>query len=399
MISPRTRVRLASGATLLALLVQFGGLTAATSADAAPAPTHPVHTRLHGAPPPMLGGKQVQLTDVSATGPDDIWATGVPLGLDPLVMHWNGTRWSTTVLGGGQTGLDAIDALSPTNVWAAGFDFTARGAALIEHWDGTSWTHVPTPTEPDDTFELLDIGFVSPDDGYAFGAIGSGFRTAGAHAFSRGGRAGGPAWDAYVTLHWNGTSWTQIETDGNEFESLSASSPTDAWMVGRATDGTTITQHWDGSTWTVVPSPSLGTDNDLSAVKDISPDDVWAAGNGYEKGTYALHWNGTKWKLIRDAAQAPADTFGIDGTSPQDVWMTGDQAATQGLIEHWDGHAWALVDTDTSGLQQPQIESVVALSPTDAWAVGAYYIQHRHSFRIHHLILHWDGTAWSRYQP
>lgn len=286
--------------------------------------------------------------------------------------------------------------MSPTNVWAVGFDYSTYGTALIEHWDGTSWTRVAAPTEPDTTFVLSGVGFITPNDGYAFGEIGSELQTP-QHSGVESVGADQPDWDGYVTLHWDGTSWTQVQTDGDVFEALSSSSPTDAWMVGRSPDGTSITQHWDGSDWTVVASPSRGTDNDLLSVTDISPNDVWAAGNAYERGTYSLHWNGTTWKLISDAAQRPADLMSIDGNSSHDVWISGDQGATYGLLEHWGGRSWTSTDTGTTGLTQPQIQAVATIAPDDAWAVGEYFLFKDHRSYTRRLILHWDGTAWTRF--
>lgn len=387
-------IRYPSRASVTAALAVSACLVATAPAAMAGSVVIPGRT---ATPAPMFHGKQVDLVDISATGPDDIWATGVAFNVQPLVLHWDGTRWSTSVLGGDDMGFEAITALSATDVWAVGFDYSQYGTTLIEHWDGSSWTRVDAPTEPDTTFVLMAADFISPDDGYAFGALGSeDIRRPEQAELSGGNGDAKPAWDSYVTLHWDGTSWSQVRTNGVEYEALSATSPTDAWMVGRAADGTTITRHWDGSTWTVVASPSRGTDNDLVAVEEISPNDVWAAGDAYEHGTYALHWDGTKWKLIADAATRPADTMDIDGTSGHDVWMSGVQGATRGLLEHWDGHSWTSVDTGTTGLQQPQIQAVATLSPTDAWAVGEYFLSRGHQYYQRRLILHWDGTAWTR---
>jgi hypothetical protein len=48
-------------------------------------------------------------------------------------------------------GVSAVAALSPTNVWAVGAGPGSSGdipAALIEHWNGTSWSIVSTPSGP-----------------------------------------------------------------------------------------------------------------------------------------------------------------------------------------------------------------------------------------------------------
>jgi hypothetical protein len=47
---------------------------------------------------------------------------------------------------------DAVDDLSPDDAWGVGTSFgcgagaTAADETLIEHWDGKTWTALPTPT-------------------------------------------------------------------------------------------------------------------------------------------------------------------------------------------------------------------------------------------------------------
>ena len=47
--------------------------------------------------------------------------------------------------------LYGVTAISATNVWAVGYSVTSNAGAtpthaLIEHWDGTSWSVVPSPS-------------------------------------------------------------------------------------------------------------------------------------------------------------------------------------------------------------------------------------------------------------
>jgi hypothetical protein len=76
-------------------------------------------------------------------------------------------------------------AVSSTDVWATG----ERGSGtLIEHWDGTDWTLVPSPTPPGKLCNPLDgVAIVSAHDIWAVGS-------------SQDGASGSPS---TLTEHWD----------------------------------------------------------------------------------------------------------------------------------------------------------------------------------------------------
>src|SRR5262249_41623106 len=59
------------------------------------------------------------------------------------------------------------------------------------------------------------------------------------------------------------------------------------------------------------------------------------------------------------------------------------------LVEHWDGSAWSVVDSP-NGPDNNGLGSVVALSPSDVWAVGVTGNDLEQP-----LAEHYDGTSWS----
>jgi hypothetical protein len=89
--------------------------------------------------------------------------------------------------------------------------------------------------------------------------------------------------------------------------------------------------------------------------------------------------------------------FGASAESSTDAWAVGtyDTPRSQTLILHWDGTAWSKVKSPNPGWSDNVLYGVSALSATDAWAVGYYdsYTAARSVLRT--LVLHWDGTAWS----
>jgi hypothetical protein len=63
------------------------------------------------------------------------------------------------------------------------------------------------------------------------------------------------------------------------------------------------------------------------------------------------------------------------------------------LIEHWDGTNWSIVACPNPG--GASLTSVIALTASDAWAVGRYVTA---SNTAASLILKWDGVTWMRVQ-
>ena len=95
------------------------------------------------------------LTSVQAVSANDIWAVGSSFTLDSvgktLVEHWNGKTWSIIVspnTSGTLSGLSGVAVVSSTNAWAVGYSFTGNGTGptVIEHWNGTKWSIVPSPS-------------------------------------------------------------------------------------------------------------------------------------------------------------------------------------------------------------------------------------------------------------
>jgi hypothetical protein len=81
-------------------------------------------------------------------------------------------------------------------------------------------------------------------------------------------------WDG---TNWTVVASPSLPTP-NELTAVSAVAANDVWAVGGNSGGQALTQHWDGSTWSVIPNPNPGTFNRLFGVAAISSNDVWAVG-------------------------------------------------------------------------------------------------------------------------
>src|SRR5207249_6128820 len=69
-----------------------------------------------------------------------------------LIEHWNGTAWSIVPspnAGSGDNRLNGIAAVAANEVWAVGASGIYPGTqALVERWDGSAWTIAPVPGAP-----------------------------------------------------------------------------------------------------------------------------------------------------------------------------------------------------------------------------------------------------------
>jgi hypothetical protein len=69
---------------------------------------------------------------------------------DTLAEHWNGTSWSVVpsanVSGAIESDLTGVSCPGTSNCFAVAFSSTSAGdRTLTEHWDGTSWSIVTSP--------------------------------------------------------------------------------------------------------------------------------------------------------------------------------------------------------------------------------------------------------------
>jgi hypothetical protein len=293
--------------------------------------------------------------------------------------------------------LQGVAVLSACDAWAVGFDSDDPSndpsrrvdKALIEHWDGTSWTVVPGPEPGSLQDHLTGVRAVSATNVWAVGYADNGV---------------GPR---TFIVHWNGTAWTRVPSPnpGNSaLTSVRFVSAKDGWAVGSFNDGTdhTLTLHWNGKAWKRVPSPSFLLNSTLAAVSVVSARDAWAVGQASSRTrlvTLILHWNGTSWSRVTSPSAGLFSTLAsAAATSATNVWAVGELISTLGeeqtLILHWNGRAWKRVPSPDPGgpANRNLLDAVTASSATTARAVGTFFdpVQGQST-----LILAWNGNRWT----
>jgi hypothetical protein len=181
---------------------------------------------------------------ISASSATDIWVVGTTVNTttgatSAEALHFNGTAWAVVPMqqpGTNTPTIGAVTALSAANAWAVGEDIGATsapgGSTLIEHWDGTSWSVVASPTPGADP-GLTGVAARGSGDVYA---VGNNLPSV------NGGVVQG------LILRWNGSTWSQ-DTDPTVgsysplFAAAAVPGAANEWAVGTVSNEPLILSH------------------------------------------------------------------------------------------------------------------------------------------------------------
>jgi hypothetical protein len=330
------------------------------------------------------------LHGIDAIALDDVWAVGFannPKGpqysIQTLALYWDGAAW--TIVPTPNAPMDwnrlyGVAAASSNDVWAVG---TSQDVAyvplrtLIEHWDGTAWSIVPSPSPGSVVNELRAVAAVSANDAWAVGFCGG--------WYSR----------STLILHWDGSSWTRVPSPNpgpgsNELYGIAALSANDIWAVGVSGSYAPLALHWDGVAWTAVPTPNGGGYGAFfQSVSGSSPDDVLAVGasvypaglhGGIRHIAFAARWDGATWTHITNISVLDYHDYayssnyhGVSMVADDSAWVVG-EISGDAWVFHWDG-------TSLNEVHAPDLPWINALYAVDAlttdlaWAVGRFAIE------------------------
>src|SRR5260370_61505 len=122
------------------------------------------------------------LSGVAAVSATDVWAVGNHFdaaigGDDGLIEHWDGSRWSIVPSPASALNLTSVAAISASDVWAAGAAPTG-GQPVFEHWDGKAWTAFSGPLVSAGYGAAIGITTVSSSSGVAVGTTRADVRAA-----------------------------------------------------------------------------------------------------------------------------------------------------------------------------------------------------------------------------
>ena len=265
-------------------------------------------------------------TDVIVVGGRDPWIVGGnPYdhpSADASVQHYDGRRWIEQL----RAPVRFLSGSSPTNVFAA-------GAGHVWRYDGTRWTGGPAGLiEP----TYMDIWASSPGDVFVVGSEEASTR-------------GIALINHYDGTSWSSTN-AGFSDEGSLLYSISGTSPMDVFAVGIAPAPSDTppefygyqyrVMHYDGHSWS--KSFAKNIFNAQPSVDDFIPTAVWAvAPNDVFLVCSAgriLHFDGISWTpMTSPTSQDLADVWGDSGSN---VYAVGD-----GGILRYDGMSWTVINT------------------------------------------------------
>ena len=309
--------------------------------------------------------------------------------------------------------LDAIGCPSANDCWAVGHSDTCivvdgNGVCnihktLTEHWDGTTWSIVPSPNPSIKANILYDVSCVSPNDCWAVG-----YQADPAYGF--------PGSETLIE-HWDGSSWSVVVSPNlaepvpyGVLQTVACASASDCWALGYGSNAVTgsadpLTLHWDGTLWSLVATtnPNPNASQFIQQVTCPSATNCWAVGQSVTSTTtdsvyqtLILKWDGMSWTQVASPNPSPTDSSfqGLACTSANDCWAVGlSYVAGEGaktLTAHWDGSAWMIAASPNPRSQGNNLQSVTCLTSNNCWAVGS-----GDGGLAYTLVVHWDGSNWS----
>jgi hypothetical protein len=223
---------------------------------------------------------------------DDIWtfSTGNG-GLE--VARWDGTRWrGMTPQLPAQLHVEDVTGTGPDDIWISGLDMRLGAPGdrtgpdgILVHWDGHRWERISV------TANVIDLAPVAKNDVWAL-FDGKVMR-----------------WDGRV---WSPASVPEIpvpdsadgEDPGNPLSDITALAANDVWAVGTVTTYLCCDQriyhreavmHWDGHTWNLLDLGIRGLD--LTQAASDGHGGLWVATwhDGEPWAPIAIHYREGRW--------------------------------------------------------------------------------------------------------
>lgn len=235
------------------------------------------------------------LYGVACTSPSSCVAVGY--NGSALIEAWNGSSWSTSATPNDPNSaplLYSVSCAGPSSCVAVGYDHTSTGGndALVETWNGTTWSITPSPDPSTGSFGINVLSGVSCPDSNDCLAVGY-------YETSTAGQT--------LVESWDGTSWTVTPSPSpgsvfNMLKAISCTSSTSCVAVGTAGAvpgaGVTLIQTWNGNGWFTSPSPNQGSNDTLLSTSCPSAGSCFAVGSD-------IATSGTTQTLVESAVLPP----------------------------------------------------------------------------------------------
>lgn len=288
-----------------------------------------------------------------------------------LVELWNGGTWSVQPTPD-PTGRQfaSVSCVSTTSCVAVGsyYSTTTRSVPFSEVWNGRHWVVEGAPSRPE-------------PNSY-FGSSFQGVSCASAASCVAVGNSTTPTGTVTLAEVWNGTSWSLMTTPDSSAEknnwltSISCESSRFCMAAGYDnntvdTRGAPISMTWNGASWSLDPVPSVGKNSALYSVSCTSRTSCEAGGS-----TFAARWNGASWTVQfpltrRGPFQAVSCVSGLC-QAVGGYWAKALKAPSGVVAEVWSGSRWAKEAIALAGRRLPTLKGISCVSAAVCMAVGNY---------------------------
>jgi hypothetical protein len=200
------------------------------------------------ASPNQAGADSTDLGAIACSSPTRCDAVGWYSGgssANTFMLHWNGTTWSVApnTRPAGSASLSGVSCPSTTSCYATG---SSSAGTLVQHWNGTSWSVVASPNPSGwtiATFNGVACTAVNSCDAVGWYSTLAG----GANSLTLVEHWNGTSW----TIVPSPNPGARAELDGIACPSSSA-----CYAVGMKDPGGTFAEQWDGTSWSIVPAPN-----------------------------------------------------------------------------------------------------------------------------------------------
>ena len=152
--------------------------------------------------------------------------------------------------------------------------------------------------------------------------------------------------------------------------------------------------------WTTVGSPNASSEpNYLTGMTCLTSTDCWGVGRSSSglAQTLTMHWDGSSWKTVPSPGVPSARAHilsDVSCTSSSECWAVGSYISAafrvHSLIMRWDGATWDIVTSpDIGPTPWNGFNSVACVSESECWAAGFTT-----DTTAETLIARWDGNTW-----
>jgi len=314
-----------------------------------------------------------------------------------LTERWNGTGWSivpsANQAGSAISELDGVSCVSATFCVAVGFsqpNMATPGDALVEQWNGRTWSIVERPVGVLQGVSCTSATFCI--------AVGGG-----------------------SLQRWNGKTWSITKNPPQFGAAVSCTSAMNCFAVNAEGGAGSFVARWNGKTWAIVPSPQtpgLSFDNywGLSGVSCASINSCQGVGT-LVCGvlcflSFAEAWNGSIWSVVTIPEPKRSGGTILNGVAcpgatnctAVGVYGFGEFPfnVPRAFAEHWNGNTWTPFAVPEPKNSYGSFAAVSCPSPTTCFAVGESWpvLGGRIGYTGYlgqpkTAVEQWNGTSWS----